>query len=268
MDAATAKPPPLALSLLEPGRAVGELMTLPAARVLLGMAPEGDGHAVVTMPGFLAGDRTTGPLRRSLSRQGYDARPWKLGRNLGPQMLGEDNIRLTERVLAVHRETGRKVSLIGWSLGGVMAREIAKQMPDVVRQVITLGSPFAGHPKASAVSRIYRAVTGQDTRSDDFHEMMAHIAEPPAHVPSTAIFTRTDGIVHWRGCLERPSPLTDNIEVYASHCGIGVNPLTMYLLADRLGQAEGAWRPFDRDAHPWLKLAFPSSGHSYGLSQA
>ena len=261
MDAA-AKRPPLPLALMEPGRAISELVTLPLARVLLTLAPKGDGHAVMAMPGFLASDRTTAPLRRYLGRQGYDTRPWTLGRNLGPQILGEDFQRLTDRIMQVYRESGGKVSLIGWSLGGVMAREIAKQMPDKVRQVITLGSPFGGHPEASSVESVYRAVSGDDTKSIEFREMMRNLAFPPPGVPSTAIYTKTDGIVNWRGCMERPAPLTDNIEVYASHCGIGVNPMVMYLLADRLAQAEGAWRPFDREAHPVLSLAYPSSGHA------
>ena len=263
MQAEALNPPPLPLALLEPARGVSELITLPLAGALLTLAPKGDGHAVITMPGFLASDISMGPIRRYLRRQGYDTRPWTLGRNMGPQVVGHEGEYLAERVLEVHKETGRKVSLIGWSLGGVMAREVAKELPNEVRQVITLGSPFAAHPDSTSVGRLYRLITRHDTSTEEFRHLMRTIEDPPEYVPSTSIFSKTDGVVSWRGSLEKPSPMTDNIEVYASHIGIGVNPLVMYLLAERLALPEDEWKPFDRQAHPLLKLAFPSSGHDY-----
>ena len=210
------RPNPLLL-LAEAPRALLEGLALaPSAPLLLG-APRGDGHPVLVMPGFLAGDTSTHILRRYLESLGYAAHPWQLGRNLGPR----ENLRerLAARVDAIHREAGRKLSLVGWSLGGIYAREIAKRRPDLVRQVVTMGSPFAR--------------VGRET-------------EAPRDVPCTSIFTRTDGIVHWRSCLEPEAEHTENIEVTGSHCGLGVNPLVLYAVADRLSQAEGAWRPFDR----------------------
>jgi pimeloyl-ACP methyl ester carboxylesterase len=155
------------------------------------------------------------------------------------------------------------VTLVGWSLGGVLAREIAKRLPDQIRQVITLGSPLAVGPDSTAVSWIYRRVGDTPLSTDDMRALMASVREPPPHTPSTSIFTKTDGIVPWRGCIEPKGPLTDNIEVYASHCGLGVNPFVYFAIADRLALPENGWRPFNRRAAAWRRLAYPTSGHSY-----
>ena len=137
---------------------------------------------------------------------------------------------------------GRKVSLVGWSLGGVYARELARRQPALVRQVITLGSPFANEPKASNAWRLYETMSGRQV--DDWPEREVMKTPPP--VPSTAIYTRTDGIVAWQGCREQKSATTENIEVEGSHCGLGHNPVVLYAIADRLALAEGDWWPFDR----------------------
>ncbi|MBI1211062.1 MAG: alpha/beta fold hydrolase [Alphaproteobacteria bacterium] len=254
------KPPSIGLALIEGQRALAELATLPVASPLLRLAPGGDGHPVMVLPGFLAGGGTTVPLRRFLRSKGYEPFCWELGRNLGPKAIGPQGELLAHRLQSVHRKMGRKVTLIGWSLGGVMAREIAKQYPDMVRQVISLGSPFGGDPRASHVFHIYRAITGHDIDPDEMAEEFAALREPPAGIPSTAIYSKTDGVVAWRTCVEKRSALTDNIEVYASHCGLGVNPAVFFAIADRLAQAETDWRPFDR-ASSWRRLIYPSSGH-------
>lgn len=266
MTTVTSNPPPLSFSLLEPGRAVFEFATLPLAYALLPFVPKGDGHPVIALPGFYATDGSMYPLRKYLERHGYDTRPWELGRNTGPGNLGENLERLHDRVMEVHKETGRKVSLIGASLGGIMAREAAKQFPEDVRQVITLGSAFAGPPEASAAHTLIKAVFSEDTfsrLSEEFEDLLTSMSEPPKGVPTTSIFTKTDGVVNWRGCVEQPSPLTDNIEVYSSHVGLPTNAPVMYLLADRLSQPEDDWRPFDRNHHPLSQLIYPSSGHDY-----
>lgn len=266
MTTVTSNPPPLSFSLLEPGRAVFEFATLPLAYALLPFVPKGDGHPVIALPGFYATDGSMYPLRKYLERHGYDTRPWELGRNTGPGNLGENLELLHDRVMEVHKETGRKVSLIGASLGGIMAREAAKQFPEDVRQVITLGSAFAGPPEASAAHSLIKAVLSEDAfsrLSEEFEDLLTSMSEPPKGVPTTSIFTKTDGVVNWRGCVEQPSPLTDNIEVYSSHVGLPTNAPVMYLLADRLSQPEDAWKPFDRNSHPLLPLIYPSSGHDY-----
>ena len=164
-------------------------------------------------------------------------------------------------MIALWRRTRRKVSLVGWSLGGVLARELAKRAPDQIRQVMTLGSPLTAQPQATSVHWLYERIG--DTRLDDeeTRRILADIRRPPAHVPSTAIYTKTDGIVPWRASKEPEAANTDNIEVYASHCGLGVNPFVYFAVADRLALPEGGWKPFDRRASRWRRIAYPSSGH-------
>jgi pimeloyl-ACP methyl ester carboxylesterase len=253
-----AGPPPLALAMLELWRAGMELSALPWAAPVLGAAPRGDGHPVLVLPGFTAGDRSTVLLRRYLSGLGYEVHPWKLGRNYDHYSVGARGGRLAARIRAIHEADGRKVSLIGWSLGGMLAREAARHDPDSVRQVITLGSPFHGDPHASNAWRAFEAMTGQRMDSPAFARRMA-AAVPPPPVPSTSIFSKSDGIVAWRNCLEAPDTYTDNIEVCGSHCGLVVNPPVLYAIADRLAQPEDAWAPFHRDG--WRAAFYPSSGH-------
>ena len=261
----TLSPPPFPLPFLEAGRAVSEMASLPAAQFLLRTAPEGDGHPVIVCPGFLTSDVATGLLRRFVRGRGYRVYGWTLGRNLGPGTAGLDSEHLADWVVSVYRQHRRKVSLVGWSLGGVMARELAKRMPDQIRQVITLGSPLNGQPDSSSIAWLFKRVSdAPPLDTPEMQDMLAQIPSPPEHVPSTAIFTKTDGIVPWRGCIEPEAPNTDNIEVYASHCGLGVNPFVFYAIADRLALPENEWLPFDREANRWRRFAYPSSGHVYG----
>lgn len=242
--------PPFPLFLLEGQRALLESLTLRPSGAFLRRAPRGDGHPVLVLPGFTAGDPSTRTLRGYLKDLGYRAHPWLLGRNLGVR----DGLRaeLATRLDQLHRRYGRKVSVVGWSLGGVYARELAKQLPDHVRQVITLGSPFADVSRASSVSRLYSWVAGAAPRNT-----VGGIAEQlrrPPEVPSTSIFTKTDGVVHWRACLEPETDHTENIAVPGSHTGLGFNPLVLYAVADRLAQPENAWKPFERSG--WRSIAY------------
>jgi pimeloyl-ACP methyl ester carboxylesterase len=253
--------PSLALAFTEAGRALVELVTLQGASPLLSLAPAGDGHPVMVLPGFLAGGGTTGPLRRFLTSKGYETFCWGLGRNLGPHAIGPEGELLTQRLESIHRKMKRKISLVGWSLGGIMARELAKRHPKLVRQVITLGSPFGGHPRANHVWRIYQGVTGQEINPETMRDVFGDLAAPPPGVPTTAIYSKGDGVVAWQNCVEKRSKWTDNIEVYASHCGLGVNATVHFAVADRLALPEREWRPFDRSSALWRQVAYPSSGH-------
>lgn len=233
-------PPSRELLLLEV-RAIWELTAFFAAYPLLRLAPRGDGHPVLVLPGLAASDTSTRPLRTFLKDQGYHAHGWKLGANHGPRPGAEAKMQARLAELAERHQ--RKVSLIGWSLGGVFAREMARRAPEQVRSVITLGSPFAGAPKASNAWKLYERASGRN--ASDWPERERMRTPPP--VPSTAIFSRSDGIVAWQGCLEQEGPTSENIEVEGSHCGLGHNPAVLYAIADRLAQSEGAWRPFDRN---------------------
>jgi pimeloyl-ACP methyl ester carboxylesterase len=231
--------------LLE-GRAPLELAALVAARSWLSRLPRGDGHPVLVFPGMGASDLTTLPLRRFLQRLGYVTQAWGQGFNFGPrpgviERAGADLQSLADRY-------GRPVSLIGWSLGGIYARELAKRHPAASRCVVTLGTPFTGHPKATNAWRIYELLTG--SRIGD--STMAEIGKAPP-VPTTSIYSRSDGIVSWRCSLNDVGPLAENIAVHSSHVGMGLNPLALYAVADRLAQPIDQWRTFDASgARRWF----------------
>ena len=151
----------------------------------------------------------------------------------------------------------RKVSVIGWSLGGIYARELARRAPAHVRSVITMGSPFAGGPRANNAWKLYERIS--ERKADDWPERERMRSAPP--VPCTAIFSRSDGIVAWQGCLEREGPAAENIEVEGSHCGLGHNPTVLYAVADRLAQPEGQWQRFDRSGLRGLVFRDPARAH-------
>ena len=216
------------------------LASLPWLRRL----PAGDGHPVVVFPGLGVGDFSTAPLRRFLNTLGYDAQPWQQGFNLGPRsgVLAA----CLAQVRQLHADRGEKVSLVGWSLGGIYARELAKEVPDLVRCVITLGSPFAGHPRATNAWRLFELVSGQSAHDRD---VIDTIRTTPS-VPTSSIYSRTDGIVSWPCSLNPPSALSENIEVAASHMGMAMNPVSLYAVADRLAQDPAHWQPFAPEGIP------------------
>ena len=241
--------PPSPLLLLFEGRAALELGSLPLWWPVLKRQPEGDGHPVLVLPGFLASSRSTAPLRWYLENRGYAPHRWRLGRNYGYHHVLHR--KMAERVAELADRHGRKISLIGWSLGGVYARELAKEAPELVRQVITLGSPFRGGARASRVRRLYELITGEDPAAveDEFIQQL----EVPPPVPTTALYTKSDSIVAWQASVERlDHDRIENIGLLSAHCGLGVNPTAWIVIADRLAQPEGAWKPFEPDSHSYL----------------
>ena len=191
----------------------------------------------MVFPGMGASDATTLPLRRFLRSLGYVTQAWGQGFNFGPRPGVLERASADVRALAERH--GQPVSLIGWSLGGIYARELAKMHADRTRCVITLGTPFTGHPKATNAWRIYELLSGNKVGDADADGRDRKA--PP--VPTTSIYSRTDGIVAWRCSLNDPGPLAENIEVHASHVGMGMNPLALYAVADRLAQPIGQWKP-------------------------
>jgi pimeloyl-ACP methyl ester carboxylesterase len=233
--------PSAMLYLSEPVRGLAGLAALPLAAPWLSFAPRGDGHGVLVLPGLLASDASTAVLRRFLRRLGYDVRGWDLGRNLGPTHQVLDELPRALSALAGH--TGGRVSLIGWSLGGIYARELARKHPDQVRQVITLASPFAlTDPRQSHADGAYR-------RRSYLHAAGGKVptreqVAQPIGVPSTAAYSRRDGIVSWQACIEPETALHENVEVRCAHLGFGVDPATLWLIADRLAVRPGRPRGF------------------------
>lgn len=220
-------------------RVIFELIAFYSLRRRLKKLPKGDGHAVIVIPGFLGTDGSIISLRNLLRDLGYRPHGWGLGQN---KAFNDGRIEaLGQRIKLRSEETGRKVSLIGWSLGGIFAREVAKKYPEYVRQVITMGSPISGNFNHTFAYKIYKRMNGQPTEADlEFYKTIN--TAPP--VPTTSIYSKSDGIVAWRNSIQRPQKDTENIRIKASHCGMGVNPGVMTVLADRLSQTDGQWRPY------------------------
>ena len=235
-------PPSVGLLLTEPVRGLIDLAALLVAAPWLATAPRGDGHGVLVLPGLLASDTSTLPLRSYLGWLGYRVRGWDLGRNRGP--TEEVLAGLPRALLAQARRTGRPVSLIGWSLGGVYARELARRQAKHIRQVITLGSPFA-----VTDSRRQSWAHGPYQRLSHLHADGARLPTSeqtarPIGVPSTSVYSRLDGIVSWQACVEPETERHQNVEVRCSHLGFGVDPATLWLIADRLDAPPSHHHPF------------------------
>jgi len=239
-----ASPPSLLLALLEAPRAISEASALIPSQPFLNNLPAGDGHTVMTLPGFLATDRSMSVMRDYLGRWGYDARPWRLGRNTGVNRRRALEKLMDRRLKGLFEESGGKVSLIGWSLGGLYAREMARRNPQYVRSVTTLGSPI-GEPKATTIWRLYEYVSEVNLADRDIRNRIDALRDPITDVPVTAIYSKSDAIVSWKIARIPPGEEVENICINSSHFGMGYNPLVLYAVADRLRQPEGEWSPFD-----------------------
>jgi pimeloyl-ACP methyl ester carboxylesterase len=206
---------------------------------LLRWAPRGEPHPVLVLPGLLASDVSTRALRTWLGRLGYPVAGWALGRNRGPSQEIDDELpRLVDRLAGEH---GTSVSIVGWSLGGIYARRLARQAPRQVRQVISLGSPFAStQPWVTRAPRPPRRTLAR--------------ALP---VPSTAVYSKWDGVVDWRACRQQPGPISENVAVRSSHLGMGHDPAVLWVVADRLAQPRHDWQPFRRPTRFGLGSLFP-----------
>lgn len=233
--------PSLGLLVTEPLRA---LLDYAAGHVAPRPIAKGDGHPVIVYPGLGGGAMATAHLREFLKHSGFQAHDWDGGVNTGPE--GDFDAWtevLCQRVRELHAAHGRKVSLVGWSLGGIYAREIAKQCPDSVRQVITLGTPFAAVVQGNHAGTVFRLLNREKARIPA--RVQARLRERP-RVPTTSIYSKSDGIVSWRGCIERATSKSESIEVHASHLGMVTHPQVLRLVADRLSQPEGHWQPLER----------------------
>jgi pimeloyl-ACP methyl ester carboxylesterase len=230
--------PPHPMLLAMEYRALMELGTFVLCRPFFSLLPRGDGHPVLIVPGFVQNESAVRPLRQALRRLGYEAHSWDQGRNLGFSKAALASLRAQAEALA--GKTHKKVSVVGWSLGGIFARELAFEIPGHIRRVITLASPFGRNPHASNMRWIYDAVSQVDDIDD---EMVLRIRQP-LPVPATAIYSRMDGIVAWQTCIqESPSGMNENVEVLGSHSGLGFNVQALWVIADRLSRPLGKFTP-------------------------
>jgi pimeloyl-ACP methyl ester carboxylesterase len=229
------------LYLLE-GRAAFEVAELLQVWPWLGAERVRNPGPAMVIPGFAASDEDTAPLRMLMQRQGHDTYGWGQGRHLAPS--GEVLESLTQRLIAIRSRTGRPVTLVGWSLGGLIARRLARSSPDVVRQVITMGTGprFRSFDRTNLSSFADRFVPGwaKGTYTGIFDDSQ----RGPLPVPSTSIYTRGDGVSRWELCLEAKGPFRENIEVRGSHIGLPVNRAVILAVLDRLAQPDDRWKPF------------------------
>ena len=213
-------------------RALLELPRLALRAPALARRPRGAGEPVMVLPGYRTSDASTLVLRRYLRWLGYEAEGWGLGRNHGNawSLLPE----IQERAEHLAHRLQTPVALIGWSLGGVLAREVARDLPDAVECVITLGAPVVGGPKYTRAASVYRA------RGVDLDAIEAAVDaryRVPLTRPVTAIFSRRDGIVAWNACIDARSPHVEHVEVETTHFGMGVSPDVLSVIATRLARA-------------------------------
>jgi pimeloyl-ACP methyl ester carboxylesterase len=246
----------VALAATEPARGLVSAGALVAGLPLLRLAPRGEPHPVLVLPGLMASDVSTRALRVWVSRLGHPVVGWALGRNRGPTEEVVDELpRLLDRLAGEHRAP---VSIVGWSLGGIYARRLALRAPRQVRQVISLGSPFSLARRladAGLGARVYDRYSPRHSnrRISTGRRSLAK----PLPVPSTAVYSRWDGVVDWRACRQQRGPTSENVAVRASHLGMGHDPAVLWVVADRLAQQGDEWRPFRRPTRFGLGALFP-----------
>lgn len=220
--------PTSAAGLAEEWRTVLLPAQLLARAPHLARVPRGDGGPVIDIPGWKAPEASMAPLRAYLRSVGHDAHGWGQGVNAGhPE---RDTAILAEKVATRHEQTGRKVALIGWSLGGVIARETARTVPHAVSRVITYGTPAIGGPTYTLGARAFGP-----SESVRIRRMITDLdRQNPILVPITAIFTRRDRVVSWPACIDRTSPDVEHVEVRSTHAGMGLDPNVWQVVATRL----------------------------------
>ena len=224
---AVPRPPTLAQTLIRESMTGRELLRLPIHTPSLLRAPRGDGRPVLLLPGLGATDASLLPLRRYLERLGHDVHGLRLGR-MTADVRGTVPL-VVDRVRALHARTGRSLALVGQSIGGVLAREAARELPASVRRVVTLGSPVVGGPEYTATAGRYSAA-----ERDRIRARVAERSRVPIVAPITAIWSANDGIVTPAACVDTGARGVEHVEVTSSHLGMGLDPDVWLIVAERL----------------------------------
>jgi hypothetical protein len=224
---------PTLLDILKEVRAPFEFASVVLHAHALSKAPKGIGQAVMLVPGYLADDYSMRPLGAYLKYLGYDIYYTELGRNMGK--VNTDMIRLGDRVKSVSQSLdGDKLTLIGWSLGGILTREVARLFPDVVQEVLTLGTPIVGGPKFTSVGKMYAKANNIDL--EEFELDVHQRNSIGLTQPVTSIYSKSDGVVNWQASVDIYNQHAINLEVTGSHMGLGINPKVWLTIADVLGK--------------------------------
>ena len=208
-----------------------ELAKLVAATPTLVTQVRGSGEPVVVLPGLGAGNASTLLMRNYLAWLGYDVNGWTLGRNTGN--VREFLPKIAEQVCAIYSRTEQKVNVVGWSLGGVLAREVARDHPSLVKQVIIMGSPLIGGPKYTRFGSLFEA---QGANLDEIEARIADRERRPITVPITSIYSKRDGIVSWQASIDTSNSHAEHLEVKATHLGLGISPEVFKILAMKLAR--------------------------------
>ncbi len=236
------KKPSLALGLTEGIRAMMDLGWYFPYRFFIKHAEKGDGHPVLILPGFMASDMSTIPLRSFIHKLGYKVYGWGEGRNFAHTVYLDLLTQKLERIYDRHREP---ITIIGWSLGGIYARQLAKQDPSIIRQIIVMGSPVRGVTLSNNARWMYDLLKRSRIITEDIDQELINDIPNAAPVPTTAIYTKEDGVVPWELCLEDEDEWHQNIQVRGSHLGLGVNPLVLQIIYDRLLHDKSDWTYFE-----------------------
>ena len=227
-------PPPLGQFLIETPRAALALAGVPFGwRQAMAGVPRADGEAAMLLPGLFNSDRSMTIMARYLRELGHAPHGWGLGRNFGQRSIGADGQKLIERVEALVQATGRPVALVGVSMGGIMARLVAHRRPELVEQVVTVASPYAGPARSTRVWRLYEWISGESV-DDPAVLALAEEVRRPLPVPATAIWSASDGLVNGLGCHVPDEPGCRAVEVVSSHYGVQTRLIVLRAVAEAL----------------------------------
>ena len=241
MDESKIKLPSIARMIAEPF-GLTELVNVIPAWGILESLPNGNGEPVMVIPGLTTNDISTTIVRKFLKFKGFNVYGWELGVNIKYSDSLEE--KLIKRIDDIYQKHQQKVSIIGWSLGGITMRLLAKHEPKNIKQLIALGAPVAKITGATNVTWWYQLLTQEKT--EDFNQQWAKDISAKPTMPSTSIYSKTDGMVSWEYCMDwETGPQTQNIEVLCNHLGFGMTPTVWYILVDRLRQPEDNWQHFD-----------------------